>query len=791
MVSSVTFIVLLLLLRYNPTGASCDGTKNFIACTPLLRQQQESNQVVTTTSCSQIRNPDEYTARLDLTYIYSLEYNTSTDSIYPDDESLQQEATLLLYTIERAVATSVASTLYQCNDQQQPIYAVEVSSPDNDHSISNLNKHTIIPYVNATTGSSNTTNGETATCPLPATPDFTNQQFNNTPTYECVVVRGVTSILLDGTGSSDSIPDIDKSIYTLIEATIQDVNFLNQFVLSQPSLQNVQLNQAYYVRSTGGNVIILSDPNKQVGSTTNSNGMSGTVKVAIVAAITSFCLTITIILLIIVCRQHKNRGNNDSEQQQSNAIHKNERTMTKHRRRSRYDPFSFEPLDDNFSTYDSEEPSPTLPSGWMIMTNHDASTENIPQPQPPNVRVITTTWSDLTSDSESIMSSLHLDRIDEEVGDCSFEYDDNFSTKKNKDDRNAIPAEQHVDENIEVGLEGSNFDDDMGSWPSSIRPISISRHHQNMVEDGNYNSLDLIADLNVSYKEDTYSKMSISDTNDEPALSTYLNIEVSLDEEIVISATNMSSTNEINIGEKHLNCDVSRHSFTFSSESESDKSLFDALDDKQPDNGIAEALNLPSGNFYDDDDYQSIEMCVVWMGDEGIKHDEENGGLFYEPTATTRISPPITEVLRGCRLVNDQDEDFSGREASLDESLTTVSIESNVVSKLPSSIVPQVTQPESDVTDSNIPFKNTGGAESTCTGEYSFPSSGAYRSVLEVNTNPTIVEKNANEEDKRNDRTVIALWAREIISKLMTGSPKMLECGTDFESNSNDTESSY
>jgi hypothetical protein len=313
-----------------------------------------------------------------------------------------------------------------------------------------------------------------------------------------------------------------------------------------------------------------------------------------------------------------------------------------------------------------------------------------------------------------------------------------------------------------------------------------------MVKDGNYNSLDLIADLNVSYKRDTNSKMSISDTNDEPAFSTFLNIEVSLDEEIVISANSMSSTNELNIGEKHLNCDVSRHSFTFSSESESDKSLFDdAIDDKQPDNGIAETLNSPSGNFYDDDDYQSIEMCVVWMGDEGIKHDEKNGGLFYEPTAAPRISPPITEVLRGCRLVNDQDEDFSEREASLDESLTTVSIESNVFSKLPSSIVPQVTQPDSDVTDSNIPFKNTGGAESTCTGEYSFPSSGAYRSVLEVNTNPTIVEKNANEEDKRNDRTVIALWAREIISKLMTGSPKMLECGTDFESNSNDTESSY
>ena len=71
-------------------------------------------EIITTTACRNIRRAEDYPARLDLIYVYFLDF-------YGD------EPEVLLEGIERAIATSVASTLNDCDDRHQPEFAVELS----------------------------------------------------------------------------------------------------------------------------------------------------------------------------------------------------------------------------------------------------------------------------------------------------------------------------------------------------------------------------------------------------------------------------------------------------------------------------------------------------------------------------------------------------------------------------------------------------------------------------------------------------------------------------------------
>lgn len=69
--------------------------------------------MITTTACNVIRSQTDYQARLDLLYFYLVECNTGT---IPD-----------LNGIERAIATSIASKLNDCNQDNGPLYAVQVT----------------------------------------------------------------------------------------------------------------------------------------------------------------------------------------------------------------------------------------------------------------------------------------------------------------------------------------------------------------------------------------------------------------------------------------------------------------------------------------------------------------------------------------------------------------------------------------------------------------------------------------------------------------------------------------
>jgi hypothetical protein len=80
-------------------------------------------EIITTTACPSIGMASDYPARLDLIYVYSVEYYDVLDD---------------LAGIERAIATSVASALNTCGTatKNQPLYAVELSD---------FSEHRLIP----------------------------------------------------------------------------------------------------------------------------------------------------------------------------------------------------------------------------------------------------------------------------------------------------------------------------------------------------------------------------------------------------------------------------------------------------------------------------------------------------------------------------------------------------------------------------------------------------------------------------------------------------------------------
>lgn len=83
-----------------------DGRRLFVGA--------QDGDILTTTACN-VRQ-DAYHARLDMYYFYLIEYNT-------DDADLVN-----LDGIESAIAHALASALSSCDDQHQPLFAVQFSA---------------------------------------------------------------------------------------------------------------------------------------------------------------------------------------------------------------------------------------------------------------------------------------------------------------------------------------------------------------------------------------------------------------------------------------------------------------------------------------------------------------------------------------------------------------------------------------------------------------------------------------------------------------------------------------
>jgi hypothetical protein len=102
-------IALVLVSCYLVTGASASSSfEPIVSSTRSLCEN--SGEAITTTACTNIRSTDSYPARMDLTYLYTIEHTADFDAT----------------GIERALATSVASTLNSCDKSDRPIYAVEL-----------------------------------------------------------------------------------------------------------------------------------------------------------------------------------------------------------------------------------------------------------------------------------------------------------------------------------------------------------------------------------------------------------------------------------------------------------------------------------------------------------------------------------------------------------------------------------------------------------------------------------------------------------------------------------------
>jgi hypothetical protein len=79
---------------------------------PNLWQSRETSEIVSTSSCEvRIRR---YEARLNIHYFYKIEY---------------EEEPLDLLGLEKTLATSIASALNECDENMEPVYAVELNAP--------------------------------------------------------------------------------------------------------------------------------------------------------------------------------------------------------------------------------------------------------------------------------------------------------------------------------------------------------------------------------------------------------------------------------------------------------------------------------------------------------------------------------------------------------------------------------------------------------------------------------------------------------------------------------------
>jgi hypothetical protein len=184
------------------------------------------------------------------------------------------------------------------------------------------------------------------------------------------MVRGITSIRVESEGSTAGI---DARVFTMIAATLQDISFLQQYT-------SANLSRAQFDRSIGGNLVIETDADSPDKGESGASGVNATT-VALVAVI------LVVVLAGCLLGIYYHRQFNDGPAAQSIK----ERLSHVQAKRRSY----FQTLEDD----------PSASSGWMVT---DAPQHGLPAPQH------TATWSDLTSDSESIISVLPLDRIDEE-----------------------------------------------------------------------------------------------------------------------------------------------------------------------------------------------------------------------------------------------------------------------------------------------------------------------------------------------------------------------------------------
>ncbi|KAL7559416.1 hypothetical protein ACA910_009977 [Epithemia clementina (nom. ined.)] len=372
-----------------PEGVTEGGVE--VESPPQIASSQRALVVtITTTQCPSIRSSDSFRARLDLLYLYQIEYTTTTtttNNTAKNTTDMDDGSSINLLPdlsgIDRAVATALASTLNQCDSQQRPAYAIQISAI-RGHELSNDN----------------------------CTP--------SDPLSTCQIVRGQSSILLDR-GASDLVPVATA----IIDLVLNDVERINKFTWST-------LTQSKLLTHISENVVLLGDTSNETptGSTPMNDHEQGLQnRIVIIIALATIALLLLLMCLYSIlhkwhCWQHMARTVTCRGRSQRDKV--SWRYWRSRRRRRRQQARQWKEMEDD----SLDEDASAVARAWMMAAS---TLTNLPSSMTVQTRIISPgssssnrlpaleaqiqaamAVSDLTSDSGSIKSSLKMDSIKEE-----------------------------------------------------------------------------------------------------------------------------------------------------------------------------------------------------------------------------------------------------------------------------------------------------------------------------------------------------------------------------------------
>lgn len=229
---------------------------------------------------------------------------------------------------------------------------------------------------------------------------------------ECKFVRGISSIFLDNEAGL-----AQETAYGAIESALNLTSFLS-------GITGYKLVQSAFLGPIGENLVILSSGDADHPPGQDENGSNLPTVIAIAAALISFVLTV--IFLYGLYRKHHAELEVGGESVKA-------RVAKMQAKRRQY----FQTLEDD---------SHGLEPGWMTTET------DIPPPLPNSS--ITWSVSDLTSDSQSIKSSLRMDRIEEEGPyDGHDDYDTDDTDNDDRECPSSSPGSPAEEEKVEIDLE--------------------------------------------------------------------------------------------------------------------------------------------------------------------------------------------------------------------------------------------------------------------------------------------------------------------------------------------------
>ena len=275
---------------------------------------------------------------------------------------------------------------------------------------------------------------------------------------ECKLIRGISSIFLDKDAGL-----AQEAGYTAIESVLNRTTFLS-------GLTGFKLVRSAFVSQIGENLVILSGDDEG-GPRQDEDSSNLPTIIAIAAALISFILTA--VFLYGLYRKH--RAELCAESVKARVAH-----MQAKRRHY------FQTLEDD---------SHGLEPGWMT------TEADIPPPLPNSS--ITWSVSDLTSDSQSIKSSLRMDRIEEEGPfDQNDDYDIDNTNNDDQEGPSSSPGSPAEEEKVEIDLEPLgefNFEacfDDPASEASTTK--ACNHDEQALLQEAVETSMMTLEDDNVA-----------------------------------------------------------------------------------------------------------------------------------------------------------------------------------------------------------------------------------------------------------------------------------------------------